>query len=193
MHDAMSIQLWWLPAYLAIGAMIYLLDLKFGMPIYQGAYGMLRRGGEAERRGFIIGRSRRTQLLWGMAVSYSITVFLLVKGNPLWYFEMAFASVEGLVCFIGMQLGPVANAGLTLLGVTLDTFDRLEKKMKTEGPAMVDSAAQSARELKETVADKVDDLIGGSDDQGPRLTPEQERQAKIDKMDELLGKKQGRG
>jgi hypothetical protein len=172
----------WIPAYISLGILAYVLDFKWGVPVMRLVTRPFRAEDEPTQ-GFIVGRARRTKAIVGLTISCGITVLLILHGSWLWYFETAWALPQGLVCWLGMELGPLAMVGFKVLGFTLDKVDAIEAGLKKGVPELVDSArtkghelTESARGVLETVATPVDE-------------PKETGEDKIAKMDELLGKK----
>ena len=168
--DPMASHLWWFPAYLTLGTVAYILDLKWGMSVLQ----FFTRS--EEPKGFIVGRTRRTKLIWGLAISWGITLLLFWKNNPGWYMEVALAFVEAIACLIGMELGPLAALMIKGLGVTLDKVDEMQASLKESVPQVIEKTKELAEDVKESLTPAE-----------PTQTTAEERQAKIDKMDQILG------
>jgi hypothetical protein len=173
----------WVPAYISLGILSYMLDLKWGVPVMRFVMRPFTKEGEPSQ-GFIVGRPRRTKVLVGLAISYGITFLLILHGSWLWYFETAWAFLEGLVCWIGMELGPVALVGFKVLGFTLDKVDALEASLKKGVPELMDSARAKGHEISDAAKHALE-TVSAPEEDSQAVTA-----AKIKKMDQLLGKKE---
>jgi hypothetical protein len=174
-----------LPAYVAIGCIAYVLDLRWGVPLRRFFVNLVSAAPQDVTDGFLVGRKRSTQLLWAMAISAVLSVAMIALGLAAWYAQAVLALVEGLACFVGMLCGPLSLKAFRAVGIGLEKMDALDQTVRTDGKELLDGAISGAKQA----AARVVDAITPDPDAPPPPTSEERRQEKIDRMDELLGKK----
>ncbi len=179
-----------LPIFFVVGILMPLIDRRWGIPVRRSLVNLVSPGPQDIQQGFIYGRSRTAQFTWSLVVCGLFSALLCTVGlaNP--FFEMLFAGLEAVVCLLGMCFAPAAEALLRAVGLGLDTLDKIEEKVKAEGPQLMGLAAQAGRDALATgqqAASQLVERISASSEPGP--APQDERQSKIDRMDALLGKK----
>ncbi|MBI4862296.1 MAG: hypothetical protein HY815_18865 [Candidatus Riflebacteria bacterium] len=173
-----------LVAYLGVGAAAYLADRRWGVGIRRFFVDLVSAHPQDVRQGFIAGRSRRVWLAWSLIVACGTGLVAVVAGLVSLPAQVVLTLAATLACFMGMHLGPVLGFGVTAIGEGLDKVDQLEAKVKEAGPAVIGSAVDRGKQLTAAVVEKLT-----ASDAPPEPTEEEARQAKIDRMDELLGKK----
>lgn len=175
----------WVPVYLIAGALAYLADLRFGIGVRGWFINLISATPKETREGFLVGRGRKVQYFWACVLSALTAALLVLTGVGAWLWEALIAIVGSVVCLIGMQLGPLIVLSLKGAGIVLDKMEAVEATIKEVGPQVVDQALQKGKE----VAGKVMEAVTPDPDAPPPPTQEEIRQEKIDRMDELLGKK----
>jgi hypothetical protein len=109
-----------------------------------------------------------------------------------------------------MELGPIVGRVFNLVGTSLDKIDQIEADIKTSDTSLKDKALDKGKEVASAVVDKGKDLAAAALEKGkevtssvvetivetakgpPRPSPEDERQAKIERLDEIIGRKDRR-
>lgn len=179
-----------LPIFLVVGILMPLIDRRWGMPVRRSMLNLVSPRPQVIEQGFIYGRSRSARFFWSCVVAGAFSALLCAMGlaNP--FFEMPFALLEAVVCLVGMLLAPAAEAILKAIGLGLDTLEKIEVKVKADGPQLVGMATQAGRDALASGQQGLSQLVERITAPGdPVPTQEEKRQSKIDKMDELLGKK----
>lgn len=175
----------WVPMYLVAGALAYLADVKWGVNVRGWFINLISAAPKETTQGFLVGRSRKTQFFWAGVIAAATAALMVVTGVGVWLWEMLIAIVGSVVCLIGMQLGPLIMMSFRGGGAVLDKMEQAEAHIKVVAPQMVDQALAKGKEVAESLRDAVT-----PDPNAPPPPSEAEmRQDKIDRMDELLGKK----
>lgn len=175
----------WVPVYLVAGALAYVADLRWGVGARGWFINLVSAAPRENHEGFLVGRGRKVQYFWACVISALTATLLVLSGAGAWIWEALIAIVGSVVCLVGMQLGPLVILGLKGLGIVLDRMERVEVAIKEVGPQVVDSAIAKGKE----VAGRVMEAVTPDPDAPPPPSHEEIRQEKIDRMDELLGKK----
>lgn len=175
----------WVPVYLIAGALAYLADRRWGIGVRGWFINLVSAAPQETREGFLVGRNRKVQYFWAFVISCLTAALMVVTGMGVLIWEAMIAIVGSVVCLIGMQLGPLVLLALKGGGMALDKMEAVEATIKEKAPQVVDQALAKGKE----VADKVREAMTPDPDAPPPPTDEEVRQEKIDRMDELLGKK----
>ena len=171
----------WVPVYLIAGTLFYFGDLRWGVALRKWCIDLVSPAPRENHEGFIVGRGRAVQFFWSCVfAAFTAGLMVLFGAHILW--ESLVGLVGAVSCLIGMQLGPASILALKGMGIVMDKMGTLEKTVKEVGPQVVDSALAKGKEVAQSVMDAVT-----PDPNAP--TDEEVRQEKIDRMDELLGKK----
>jgi hypothetical protein len=170
----------WIPAYLIIGAAAWALDLRWGVPLRRFLVNLALPEPRDVTEGFLVGRPRRTRLGWAAVITAALSAVLIATGSVSWVVQVPLALGEALACLVGMELGPATVLALSAIGVSLDRADRIQQVVRTEAPRLVERAVAAGEEAAAGLAERVTPAPGPSE--------EDVRQAKIDRMDELLGR-----
>lgn len=174
----------WLPVMAVVGSLAWIADLRWGIPIRRFFLNLVAPEPREYTQGFIVGRSKQAMFFWALVICYVLAAFLIAVGISAWWMQLPLAFVEAVCCFLGMHAGPLMLGALRGMGLALDKFERMEKTIKEQGPQIVDNVVAKGKEAAQAVVQTLT-----PEERPPQPTEEELRQAKIDKMDELLGKK----
>ncbi len=173
----------WGLVYLAIGALLAAADRRFGVGVRGWLVDLASPEPQGTREGFLHGRKRRVHLAWAFGVGLASAVLLLAlgAGDPLGVIVGSGCGVVG--SFLGIQVAPLLAGGARTLGSAMDKVDELQEK----APELLEGAVEAGRK----VADRVASAVKPDPDAPRPPSAEEERQRKIARMDEILGR--GRG
>jgi hypothetical protein len=167
----------WLPFYLVLGSLAYIADLRWGVGARGWFIDLVSKEPGVHTQGFLVGRGKKVQYFWACVIACVTAALMVVTGVGPWLWESLIAALGSVACLLGIALGPGVVVSLRGLGIVLERMEKLEHAIKEQGPQMVQ---------------KVIDSVKPDPDAPPPPSEEELRQDKIDKMDELLGKKRER-
>ena len=186
----------WIPGWAAVGAAAYAVDARFGVPFRASCVNLCSATPKVTTTGFVSGRSSSVKLVWSIVLAANVAVLGSVFGTAAWYAAIAGSLLDALACWAGMHLAPGIAWIAARAGRALDGLDLAEAGVRASVPSFGERAATLARSaaaiLREAASNArmaIGVRVAPQVQAAPRPTFEEERQAKIDRMDGLLGRR----
>ena len=155
----------WLLAHAALGTAAHAADARWGVPARARLVDLCSPAPQGTSDGLLAGRSLSRQLMISLGAGQLATLASLLWGRTVWYTAPVWSTAGGLAFFAGIQLA------------------------RLRPWATVPAAARTARERLSTLPARAAALFTAlrrRRDASP--SPAQERQARIERMDRLLGR-----
>lgn len=171
-------------SYGILGGLAYGADLRWGLDVRGFCIDLISPEPQERTQGFLVGRARGDQFFWAGLLAAGIAAGTMGLGFGIWYVEIPRALLGAMAALAGMQVAPLGLRGLRRIGLLGPETTRL-------AIASVDDGAGGS-EAEEAEQDSCEVEVEVEEPAPALPTAEELRQAKIDRMDDLLGKKKDR-
>ena len=172
--------------HLAAGAVAFLADERWGRPLRGQVIDLCSRVPVGATQGFLVGRTASVKLVWAFAASSLLATVCAMLGMA-WYLAGIQAVAGAFVTWAGLHLMPGVRWAWGRAVHALDRVDALEKHACEQAPGLRARLAARVRTVAAAVRAAFT-RAPAREAAPPRPTYLSERQARIDRMDRMLGR-----
>lgn len=193
--EAMVSQFLWVPGWAAVGAAAHAADARWGVAFRGWVVNMCSPHPRITTSGFLKNRTASAMLMWSVALASAAAALAVAMGGSLVSAGL-WVPPQALACWFGMLAAPVAAWAYARAGRALDRVDQAEVDLRAGVPGAQARAASFVTSTVAAVRARLGAVRAWNEARRAAQaampeppTPEEVRQAKIDRMDQLLGRR----